>query len=231
VPHRAATIPLDQRASATQQHTQADGPDVDFGTAAFVAAVAAIDRNRHRVREEKLAIDAIFRAVIAAVEIGMGDDPDRELRAAVRLPMQWSNKANGGFSAAPLEYLRYPPLKIGEYGYKKVNVEDQKKDKDSLYHFMCQLIRRRKEHPQIGTAEWEQISTEFSGLLLLKYGKGEDALLIALNLASKKTAFSMEEAGISGTIEDILSESDYKKSGDKIAVNGYGFRWMKLDKQ
>ncbi|MFC4870496.1 alpha-amylase family protein [Negadavirga shengliensis] len=163
-------------------------------------------------------------------EIGMGDDLDRELRAAVRLPMQWSNTTHGGFSAAPLEYLRYPPLKLGEYGYRKVNVEDQKKDKGSLYHFMCQLIRRRKEHPQIGTAEWEQIAVEFPGLLLLKYGKGEYALLIALNLASKKTAFSLQEAGISGTVEDILSESDYKKSGDKIAVNGYGFRWMKLDK-
>lgn len=52
-------------------------------------------------------------------EIGMGDDLTLKERAAVRTPMQWSNEAQAGFSAA--EHPILPVIESGMYSYKQIN--------------------------------------------------------------------------------------------------------------
>ncbi|PZO10305.1 MAG: trehalose synthase, partial [Leptolyngbya foveolarum] len=52
-------------------------------------------------------------------EIGMGDDLSLPGRDSVRTPMQWSEKANGGFSTAAPACLSKPVISEGEYGYPK----------------------------------------------------------------------------------------------------------------
>src|SRR4029078_10101399 len=54
-------------------------------------------------------------------EIGMGENMKLDGRMAVRVPMQWSDDANGGFSRAKAKDL-VRPLATGKYGPKDVNV-------------------------------------------------------------------------------------------------------------
>lgn len=161
-------------------------------------------------------------------EIGMGDDIRRELRAAVRLPMQWSKALHGGFSEAPMEKLRYPPLSMGAYGYKKVNVEEQKRDRHSLFHFIRELIQTRKNLPEIGSGEWKNIPVDLPGLLVIKYERGQSPLLIVLNLGAEKVSISLKDVKLTDVSEDIFSDQTYKESTHLLSVDAYGFRWVRL---
>ena len=64
-------------------------------------------------------------------EIGMGEDLSLPGRIAVRNPMQWSPEHAGGFSAASKTYR--PARPDGPFGYRAINVLDQRHDPGSLY--------------------------------------------------------------------------------------------------
>jgi maltose alpha-D-glucosyltransferase / alpha-amylase len=66
-------------------------------------------------------------------EIGMGDDLSLPERECARTPMQWTERAHGGFSRA--EKVVRPVIDDDEYGYRKVNVADQRRDPDSLLNW------------------------------------------------------------------------------------------------
>jgi maltose alpha-D-glucosyltransferase/alpha-amylase len=57
-------------------------------------------------------------------EIGMGENLSLPGRVAVRGPMQWSPRHAGGFS--PAAELHRPACADGPYGYRTVNVLDQR---------------------------------------------------------------------------------------------------------
>jgi maltose alpha-D-glucosyltransferase/alpha-amylase len=75
-------------------------------------------------------------------EIGMGDDLALKERLSVRTPMQWDASVNGGFTTG--EPFR-PVINSAYYGFKKVNVADEKKDTQSLLNFITQIIKLRKK--------------------------------------------------------------------------------------
>ena len=72
-------------------------------------------------------------------EIGMGENLDIPGRLAVRSPMQWTGGDNGGFSRATKRRLTRP-LPDGLYGPERVNAADQRRDHDSFWWFMRNLI-------------------------------------------------------------------------------------------
>ncbi len=82
-------------------------------------------------------------------EIGMGEDLSLPGRSSVRTPMQWSSEKNGGFSSAPAEQLVHPVISGGEFGYEKINVETARQQPGSLLNWIGQLIRIRKQCPEI----------------------------------------------------------------------------------
>ena len=86
-------------------------------------------------------------------EIGMGENLDIEGRMAVRSPMQWSPERNGGFSTAAPSRVRRPVVE-GAFGPEHVNVADQRGDPDSLLEFVSLLIRRYRESPELGWADF-----------------------------------------------------------------------------
>lgn len=83
-------------------------------------------------------------------EIGMGDDLDLPGREALRTPMQWSAHRGGGFSTAPKLGNAAQLIRRGPYGYKHVNVTDQRRDPDSLLTFLERAIRMLRECPEVG---------------------------------------------------------------------------------
>jgi maltose alpha-D-glucosyltransferase/alpha-amylase len=85
-------------------------------------------------------------------EIGMGEDLSLPGRLAVRNPMQWSPGPGGGFSASDQPYR--PTHAEGPYGYRTVNVADQRHDPGSLYSWVAEAIRVRRESPELGWGTW-----------------------------------------------------------------------------
>ncbi|CAN5548081.1 hypothetical protein BH23CHL6_BH23CHL6_09440 [soil metagenome] len=92
-------------------------------------------------------------------EIGMGDDLSLPERNAVRTPMQWTADSNAGFSTARPEDLISPVVNRGRFAYRKVNVEAQRRDRDSLLNWLERAIRRRKETPELGWGKAEIVET------------------------------------------------------------------------
>src|SRR5262249_44293241 len=77
-------------------------------------------------------------------EIGMGDNVYLSGRNGGRRPMAWRAGRNAGFSAADFARLYAPPVMDPRYGYQAVNVEAQRRDPSSLFHWLRRLIALRK---------------------------------------------------------------------------------------
>ena len=88
-------------------------------------------------------------------EIGMGEDLSLPGRLAVRNPMQWSPRHAGGFSTAGTLYR--PARAEGPYGYRTVNVLDQRHQPGSLYSWVAHAIRVRRECPELGWGQWRTL--------------------------------------------------------------------------
>ncbi len=88
-------------------------------------------------------------------EIGMGDDQSLEGRHAVRTAMQWSSEPGAGFSTAPRPAIPRPPIRDGKFGFRRVNVERQRGDRNSLLNWIERVIRTRREWPEIGWGTWQ----------------------------------------------------------------------------
>ncbi|WP_143960527.1 alpha-amylase family glycosyl hydrolase [Litoribacter populi] len=161
-------------------------------------------------------------------ELGMGEDLNRNLRAAVRIPMQWNSSLHGGFSQAPMEKICYPPLSQGPYSYKNINVELHQKDKGSIYHFIVNLIKLRKDCIEIGYGKWERLKLS-DELLSIIYAHDGKRLLVVLNFSSKKQKVRLPDDLQNVETMDELADKDYKAPATLIEVNGYGYRWIRIN--
>ena len=92
-------------------------------------------------------------------EIGLGDNLAMAERESVRLPMQWANRPGGGFTTADEETLPRRLLRDGPFGYRQLNVEDQREDRGSFLNWTERAIRTRKEWPEFGWGEWQVLGT------------------------------------------------------------------------
>ena len=92
-------------------------------------------------------------------EIGLGDNLRMAERESVRLPMQWSGERAGGFTTARETALPRPVLRDGPFGYRQLNVEDQRHDPASVLNGMERAIRTRKEWPEFGWGDWQVLGT------------------------------------------------------------------------
>jgi maltose alpha-D-glucosyltransferase/alpha-amylase len=92
-------------------------------------------------------------------EIGMGEDLNQEERNSVRTPMQWTADLNAGFSTADPSSLVRPVIDKGAFSYRKVNVQAQRRDPQSLLNYLERMIRTRKEYPEFSTGTYRVVET------------------------------------------------------------------------
>jgi maltose alpha-D-glucosyltransferase/alpha-amylase len=162
-------------------------------------------------------------------EIGMGEDLSLPGRIAVRNPMQWSPGHAGGFSYASKLYR--PARADGPYGYRAVNVLDQRHDPGSLYSWVAHAIRVRRECPELGWGQWRTIRVGDPRVLVIE-ARWRDGRMITLhNLSADTVAIPLQD-----DIADLLARAsqvlgDPKPSyrpGQEITLGRYGFRWLRL---
>jgi maltose alpha-D-glucosyltransferase/alpha-amylase len=92
-------------------------------------------------------------------EIGLGDDQRVPDRGAVRPPMQWTDDPGGGFTTADEASVPRRPIRDGAFGYRALNVHEQRSDPHSFLNWMERAIRTRKEWPEFGWGEWRVLGT------------------------------------------------------------------------
>ena len=123
-------------------------------------------------------------------EIGMGDNLQLPERNAVRTPMQWSAEPQAGFSTAKKTIL--PVIDKGPYSYDRVNVETQRRDKNSLLNWTEHMIRLRKECPEFGWGTYSIISTGNHNVLAIRYDWRNNRLVTLHNFHEKPSTVRLD---------------------------------------
>jgi glycosidase len=166
-------------------------------------------------------------------EIGMGENLDIPGRLAVRTPMQWSAHPNGGFSRARASRL-HRPLADGAFGPEHVNVADQRKDPDSLWTFIALLIKRYRESPELGWAQFSLVDQPHRHVLAHECAHDDRRLVALHNLTSTSCTvpFTLEGCDSSHHLVDLLHDESEIPIDDRgrveVTLDGYGYRWLRL---
>lgn len=95
-----------------------------------------------------------------------------------RTPMQWNNRENAGFTTG------VPWLKVNE-NYKFINVEDQIKDKNSIYNFYKKLINLRKNSRTLIYGKFNLILKNIEDVFVYSRILENEEYLIISNLSDK----------------------------------------------
>jgi trehalose synthase len=211
------------------------GPDADmqlYGHGLRRRSAPMLGGDRDRLR---LAWSLVFTlpgspVVLYGDEIGMGEQLELSDRLAVRVPMQWSADASGGFSTAPPDRL-VRPLSAAPFGPDAVNVDAQRRDPDSLLNWMERAIRRRKESPELGWGSVTLLETPHPAILAHRCDWEGGTVLAVHNLGQEPAGTSLELGEEVARAENILELSDHPVGeGGRIDVElgRYGYRWLRL---
>jgi len=166
-------------------------------------------------------------------EIGMGENLDIDGRMAVRTPMQWTDQRNGGFSKAPPSRLRRP-LTQGSFGPEHVNVASQRLDPDSLLGFITLLIKRYRESPELGWADFSVLDQPHRHVLAHECAWDDRRIVAIHNLSPDSCTVPLTLTGCDNRhhLLDLLQDSTTSELDDRgrveLAVEGYGYRWLRL---
>jgi trehalose synthase len=170
-------------------------------------------------------------ALFYGEEIGMGENLDVDGRLAVRTPMQWTAERNGGFSTARASRLRRPVVE-GPFGPAYVNVADQRADPDSLLNFIALLIRRYRESPELGWADFTVLDQPHRNVLAQESRWDDRRLVTVHNLGPERCTVPLRlDCHPDCRLVDLLEqgEVDLDREGRaEIPMDGYGYRWLRL---
>lgn len=162
-------------------------------------------------------------------EIGMGENPSLPDRGAVRLPMQWSEEANAGFSKAAAGDLVRPILSSGPFSYHHVNVAALERDPSSFLNWVRAAVHARRDAAGFAGRNWAVQETGSEAVLAHTLRSGQGKVLAVHN-------FGEDEASLSLKLEDIgmekperifgLGEAGTTRSRIRMVLPGRGYAWF-----
>ncbi|MDQ1482773.1 MAG: hypothetical protein QOF35_849 [Actinomycetota bacterium] len=166
-------------------------------------------------------------------EIGMGENLDIEGRLAVRTPMQWTTQRNGGFSnAAPSRLPR--PVVRGAFGPQHVNVAHQRTNQESLLSFITLLIRRYRQSPELGWADFRVLDQPHRHVLAHECTWDDRRLVAVHNLGPTSciVPLTIDDTDGKHHLLDLLQDTGLTGLDDngrtELALDGYGYRWLRV---
>jgi maltose alpha-D-glucosyltransferase/alpha-amylase len=165
-------------------------------------------------------------------EIGMGDDITLPDRNGVRTPMQWSDAPHAGFCPQSVSSTYNPVIDDPVYGYQRVNVEAQLKDRNSLLSWVRGLIHYRKQHPALGLGACQFLQSANRAVLAhLRRHEGED-ILVLHNLSEATQIVKLDLTHwVGATPVDILSQKTFAPISGRayeLKLAPYDFLWLLL---
>ena len=132
-----------------------------------------------------------FNAYRELVESGLYTDEDmfpkiaHKSRDNARTPMQWDASENAGFTTGT------PWIAVNP-NYKKINVADQLKREDSVFHYYQKLIRLRKENEIIVYGNYELLLPEDENIFAYKRTLDNQKLLVVCNFSKSEQKFDFQ---------------------------------------
>lgn len=165
-------------------------------------------------------------------EIGMGDHIWMKDRDGVRLPMQWNDGLDAGFSNAPPDRLYMPPIDDELYGYTQLNVASQRADPDSLWHTIHRMIETRKEQPVFTNSSYEILPVEDRAIFVPVRIHKENALFAIHNLSGMHQRVELNLSRWEGWhVQDLLSGRSLPDADSDpylVSLEPYGYAWLLL---
>ena len=121
------------------------------------------------------------------------------------------------------------------YGPEHVNVRDQKRDPDSLWAFLQRLIRTYRECPELGWGEFAELRQPARSVLAHACTWEGSTVVAVHNLAAEPVAVDLavplpDDGGY--VLDDLLTPGSCELDAQgrtSLALDGYGFRWFRLD--
>ncbi len=164
-------------------------------------------------------------------EIGIGDDLRLPERECARTPMQWTAGRHGGFSRAD-EVVR-PVINDKVYGYRKVNVADQRRDPQSLLNWTERMIRARKECPEISWGNFVVLRTNVPEVLAMRYDWRNTSLVTVHNFSSAKQTVKRQgrmrrATGSSSKCSTAITARPATTARTTSSWTGYAWRWFRV---
>jgi trehalose synthase len=220
-----------------QEVFAAFGPDPDmqlFGRGLRRRLPSMLDGDPRRLR---MVYSLLFSlpgtpVLFYGEEIGMGEELSIPGRSAVRTPMQWRAGRNGGFSEAAPRKLVAPIVK-GGFGPDHVNVEDQRRDPDSMLNFITRLIQRYREAPELGWGQLEVLDQPHKAVFAHRLTHDDDATVLVHNLSAESVTVPLRL----GRCDDGTKLVDQLCDGATpldptgkvdLQLDGYGYRWLRV---
>jgi maltose alpha-D-glucosyltransferase/alpha-amylase len=163
-------------------------------------------------------------------EIGMGDNLRLPERECARTPMQWTSDMHGGFSLA--KRIVRPVIDDPVFGYKQVNLADQRGDRDSLVNWTGRMLRMRKECPEISWGDYAILRTSAADVLALRYDWRRSSLVTLHNFSDRtrrvtfKVGCPNDEILVSlidGTMTRATNDGTHQ-----VTLKPYGWRWLRV---
>lgn len=160
-------------------------------------------------------------------EIGMGDNIELFDRNGVRTPMQWDSSPNAGFSAAPLSQWYAPVISTPPFDPQHVNVADQIRRSDSLYHFLKHLISLRKAHPELASGAMGWLETGSPSVVAVWRAEGKRWLCAVHNLADRVQEISLTLPVKTGSRVDLIEgKLSFNPEEGRLKLQPYQTLWF-----
>jgi maltose alpha-D-glucosyltransferase/alpha-amylase len=163
-------------------------------------------------------------------EIGIGDDLRLPERECARTPMQWTSDRHGGFSRA--RKIVRPVINGPQYGYRNVNVADQRRDPQSLLNWTERMLRVRKECPEISWGNFVVLRTNVPEVLAVRYDWRNTSLLTLHNFGSGKQTVKVKvDSRNDGLLVEVFDGHHSKAQNDglhRIAMDPHAWRWYRV---
>jgi alpha-glucosidase len=135
-------------------------------------------------------------------------------RDGCRAPMQWNQEKNAGFSKGDPWLPVHPDFKFR-------NVDAQKADPNSLYHFYQKLIHLRKEHEALRGGMYQPLTFEPRFVLAFLRQTAEETILVAMN-SSRRPMRLFLGGNLARSSWDLLLSSHREEVPD----TSRGYIWL-----
>jgi maltose alpha-D-glucosyltransferase/alpha-amylase len=166
-------------------------------------------------------------------EIGMGENLEMADREAIRAPMQWADRPGGGFTTADESTLPRQLVRDGPFGYRAVNVEDQRRDEGSFLNWMERAIRTRKEWPAFGWGAWRVLGTRSRSILAHVATWDGSSVLAIHNFsdAARRATIRVPDDAAPGRWRRIFGpadgdELDLRHGRLSLELPPFGYQWF-----